>query len=144
MKHGVLRSIAHNIADSFACGFAAGGYTGAYVYGEIETTGQSVTVDFLKGTTSGGRISTGTKRAVQACTEALPDLCAKHRALVTDFTELTATYYRTPLGPRFIVTVADHSGRRSRTEYQGWASSRIRVLDGLGRIRRTPIFNFRE
>ena len=63
-------------------------------------------------------------------------ICVKSTASPTVFRELTVRYSVDAHGRRFVVTVEDHQGRRVADEYVGIASRRIRILDGLGRVRR--------
>lgn len=129
MKHGELRSIAHNIADSLASGI--GLLIGAYeldVFGEAaRSPDRALTVDFLAGTVSGGEVSAELARAVRLYRDALPGLCAKHRTTPAAFRELAARYQASATGNRFTVTIEDQRGRRSSTGYAGTPGRRVRT-----------------
>ncbi|HXP73987.1 MAG TPA: hypothetical protein VN823_07560 [Stellaceae bacterium] len=137
MKFDDLRSIAHNIADSLASGI--GLLIGVYqmdVFGEAARSPEGfITVDFLTGTSSGGKVSPSLARAICRYREGLADLCRKHRASPAAFRELTVRYSPYGRGGRFVVTVEDQRGRRSVDEYEAWPGRRIRTFDHLGRIR---------
>ena len=92
MKHATLRSIAHNIADSLGSG--VGLMIGVYeidIYGEAAAAPSGwIVVDFLAGQVVEGTPSEHLKKAVGMYRDALPRLCAKHGASVSDFRELIA------------------------------------------------------
>jgi hypothetical protein len=146
VKYDELRSISHNIAASLADGAAL--LIGAYdldVFGEASQSPEGfITVDFLSGSTSGGKPSKRLAKAVKSFREALPGLCEKHGATASAFAELTARYSSTPSGNRFTVTVADRAGRRTMTEYGGHDGQRVKVLDGEGRLRPKPVRRITE
>lgn len=141
MKHDVLRSVAHNIAASLASGI--GLLIGVYDFNVFEDVRRSaaghITVDFLTGTTSGGRPSQKLAKAIQLYRDALPNFCQKHGVIASDFVLLTARYWVTATAVRFSVTLADRLGRSTCTDYEGYGGARLRVLDGEGRIRPRPI-----
>jgi hypothetical protein len=137
MKHANLRSIAHNIADSLGSGI--GLMVGVYeidVYGEAAAApnGQIV-VDFLAGQIVEGTPSERLKKIVGLYREALPGLCAKHGASVSDFRELVVRYSAATL---FDVTIEDSHGRRTTAEYAGIPAQRQMIVDGLKRVRPKP------
>jgi hypothetical protein len=138
MKFDELRSIGHNIADSLASGI--GLLVGVYemdVFGEARRSpARCIVVDFLSGKIVEGKASPSLARAIALYGQALPGLCEKHRASPAMFRELSARYSADAHGPRFVVTVEDHRGRRVVDEYVGAPGRRIRILDHLGRIRR--------
>jgi hypothetical protein len=138
MKFGILKSIGHNIADSLACG--PGLMVGVYstdIFGEAAATPEGfIEVDFLTGAASGGKSSDDLSQALMLYAKALPDLCKRHGADVSEFRQLTARFSRDHTSVRFTVTVEDQHGRRSTDEYMGLPGRRPRVLDHLGRIRR--------
>jgi hypothetical protein len=140
MRLGILKSIGHNIADSLACGpgFLIGMYA-TDIFGEAAATPEGfIEVDFLTGAASGGKTSDELSQALTLyAKEALPDLCKRHGADVLEFRQLTARFSRDHMSVRFTVTVEDQQGRRSTDEYMGLPGSRPRVLDHLGRVRRT-------
>jgi hypothetical protein len=141
MKHGKLRSIAHNLADSLACGngFLVGHY-GMDVFGEAAVSdGGFFAVDFLTGKIVEGQVSESLARGIALYSNALPELCARHDTVVSEFSELFVRYTVTNIGKGFAVTIADRSGRRSTTDYQGIDSQRAKVLDDEGRLRRKPV-----
>jgi hypothetical protein len=138
MKLADLRSIGHNIADSLACGngFLVGLY-GTDIFGEARRSPERcITIDFVSGKVVSGRASRSLAGAIALYADALADLCKKHGTSHTVFRELTVRYSGDAHGRRFVVTVEDHQGRRVADEYVGIASRRIRILDGLGRVRR--------
>ena len=141
MKHDDLRSIGHNIGASLASG--VGLMVGMYelnVFGEAARSKEGfITIDFLNGTTSGGKPSSYLARAVEKYRDALPRLCAKHRVPSAAFVELTARYFRDRFHGVFVLTVADRSGRRTVTEYAGFDGQRVKFLDQEGRLRPKPI-----
>ena len=81
MKHNQLRAIGHNIADSLASGVCL--LIGCYdidVIGEARKSSEGfITVDFLKGITSGGPASETLAKAVTLYRGALLTLCERHR-----------------------------------------------------------------
>jgi hypothetical protein len=141
MKHDELRSVAHNLAHSLASGI--GLLIGAYdldVFAEAGATPEGyLTVDFLKGVVFDRQPSEKLAKAIASYKEALPSLCEKQGGSVSEFRELTVRYYGRSEGRRFVVTVQDQNGKRSSTDYEGSPGHRIRVLDGLGRIRSSPV-----
>ena len=138
MKHAVLTSIGHNIADSLASGI--GLLIGVYemdVFGEAARSPEAfIEVDFLTGGTSGAMPSPGLARAIQLYAEALPGLCDRQGAAVSDFRRLVARYSGGWSAPRFVVEVEDRLGKTSRDPYIGAPGARPKVLDPLGRVRR--------
>jgi len=141
MKHGNLRSVAHNIAASLASGI--GLLIGMYdfdVFAEAKKeTGRVITVDFLTGTISGGDTSPELARAVQQYREVLPDFCMKHGVPVSAYKELTARYFVADFQPRFTVTVRDQSDHGTTTEYAAYDGGRVEIVDGEGRRRSKPV-----
>jgi len=147
MKFGKLKSIAHNVADSLASGI--GLLIGHYemdIFGEAAESAEGyILVDFLAGTTSGGRTSEYLAQAILLYRSALPDLCKRQGVDVGAFRVLAARYSSDPLGKKFLVTIEDSNGRRSNDEYFGVPGKRATELDQLGRLRpkrvRTPPSN---
>jgi hypothetical protein len=140
MKLGTLKSVGHNIADSLANGI--GLMIGVYemdVFGEATATPQGyIEVDFLTGEASGGKPSIELARALKLYAQALPDLCNRQGVEASDFHHLSARFsVLSPMFKRFTVTVEDSQGRRSTDEYEGVPGKRPKVLDHLGRVRRT-------
>ena len=138
MKHDELRSIAHNLADSFASGIGLPiGIFATDVFGEARRSPESlITIDFLTGTLVAGRASPSLAKAVSHYCDFLTDLCAKHRASVSQFRMLTASYSNEGHGRRVVVTVEDSEGRLSIDEYIGGSPLRhIRTVDNVGRVR---------
>ncbi|MGE3149922.1 MAG: hypothetical protein AB7K04_12735 [Pseudorhodoplanes sp.] len=139
MKFGELKSIGHNIADSLASGI--GLMIGVYqmdVFGEAAASPEGyIEVDFLTGAASGGKPSSALARAFCLHAQALPDLCKRHGVEASDFRQLTARFSMTWLVRRFVVTVEDQEGRVSTDHYEGVPGKRPKVLDHLGRIRKT-------
>jgi hypothetical protein len=142
MKFDELRSIAHDIADSLASGngFLVGVYT-MDIFGEARRSSEGfIAVDFLTGTSKGGKPSSDLEEAIWLYKDALIELCGKHGASPSAFKELSARYSSDMSGLisgwRYLVTVADHQGHRSVDEYVGAPGTRPKVLDSRGRIRR--------
>lgn len=137
MKFGELKSIGHNIADSLGSGI--GLMIGVYemdIFGEAANSPEGyITVDFLRGTTSGARPSLSLAKAISLYSEALGELCRKHGTAPEAFSELKARFSLDSHGRRFVVTVGDCNGRRSTDEYLGLPGQRVMELDELGRIR---------
>jgi hypothetical protein len=122
MKFGILKSIGHNIADSLACGPGLLiGLNSADIFGEAAATPEGfIEVDFLTGTASVGKVSDDLARALTLYTkEALPGLCARQAAAVSEFRQLRARFSSDHTSVRFTVTVEDQSGRRSTDDYMG-------------------------
>jgi hypothetical protein len=138
MKHAKMRSVAHNIADSLASGI--GLLIGVYdidIFGEArQIPGLQMTIDFLTGKIVEGSASEALTEAVARYRDALPDLCEKSGGSVDEFKELTARFWSDAVDSYFCVTIEDHDGRRSITEYVGISGRRVKVLDRFGRIRR--------
>lgn len=137
MRFGELKSIGHNIADSLASGI--GLLIGVYetdIFGEAGRSAEGyILVDFLTGTTSGGKPSETLARAISRYAEALHGLCEKHGTEVGAFAELTVRYSSDQLHRRFVVTIEDRNGRRSSDEFVGMPGRRAKDLDALGRVR---------
>ncbi|MGK9166417.1 hypothetical protein KXR53_08980 [Inquilinus limosus] len=136
-KFDELRSIGHNTADSLGSGicFLIGIYD-VDVFDEVRNAPEGfITVDFLTGTTSGGRPSQSLARAVTLYRDALAGLCEKHGTNPSAFRKLTARYSVDWCGPSFAVTVVDQQGRSSVDRYVGRPGRRPKVLDPLGRLR---------
>jgi len=138
MKFDALRAIAHNIADSLASG--VGLLIGFYetdVFGEAARSAERfITVDFLTGSSEGGKPSPSLAHAIAHYRAALADLCARHGTSPAAFRELTARYSTDSHGRRFVVTVVDRREHRSVDEYVVVPGRRVRTLDPLGRVRR--------
>jgi hypothetical protein len=129
MKFGELKSIGHNIADSLASGI--GLLIGVYstdVFGEALASPEGfITVDFLTGTTRGGKPSNGLRKAVSLYRDALSKLCERHGVEVSSFKTLTAQYgVDAVYGSQFTVTVEDQTGRTSVDQYFGMGGRRVR------------------
>lgn len=124
------------MADSLASGvgFLIGMY-GTAVFGEARKNRAGfLKVDFLNGTIQGDA-SASLARAVNLYRDALPLLCEKHGASISDLRELTARYSVDAVGDSVLVTVEDQNGRRSHDEYIGVPLRHIQITDSLGRIR---------
>jgi hypothetical protein len=137
MKFDELRSIAHNIADSLASGVGLPiGCHGTDVFGEARKSPEGfITVDFLTGTSSGGRPSQQLAGAITKYKGAFAALCKKHGTSASVFRELRVRYWRDRWGPRYLVSVSAVNGRCCNDEYAGFPAKRIKVLDQLGRVR---------
>jgi hypothetical protein len=137
MKHDELRSIAHNIADSLASGI--GLLIGVYdtdIFREAKESQEGyITVDFLRGTAEGAVPSKSLAKAIKLYSEALPDLCERHGGSILFFQSLTARYECDALNRHVTITIEDKNGRRSTNEYVGVPLSKMKTIDGLGRVR---------
>jgi hypothetical protein len=142
MKCGVLRSIGHNIVYSLAsgCGLLVGVYEMDVFVEAARSAEGFITVDFLTGTSTGGTPSPALARAVALYREGVAILCAKEGVSPSAFNVLTARYWTdnlgVHLGRRFLVIIEDDKGRQAIDEYTGASGSRVRTIDGLGRLRR--------
>jgi len=130
MKFGELKSIGHNIADSLASGI--GLLISVHemdIFGEASGSREGyITVDFLTGTTEGGKPSKTLAKAVSEYRDALIKLCERHGVAVSSFKMLTARYgVDAVYGGHFTVTVEDQKGRRSVDQYLGIGGRRIRT-----------------
>jgi hypothetical protein len=146
MKFGALKSIGHNIADSLASGICLMiGYYETDIFGEAARSREGyILVNFLSGTSSGGKTSESLARAIALYAEELHSLCGRHGTDMSAFRELTARYSMDFLGRQFVVTVEDHTGRRSTDEFLGIPGRRRMELDERGRVRpKRTIFNQR-
>ena len=140
MKHDRLCAIGHNLADSMASGLAfVIGYHPMDVFGEAASSpGGVIEVDFIKGGILRGEASENLKAAAARFAEALPLFCQENGAEAGDFAVLSASFEATALEQRVLLAVTDRNGHSSTTEYAGVPLKRVRVLDSLGRIRKTP------
>jgi hypothetical protein len=140
MKHDRLCAIGHNLADSMASGLAfVIGYHPMDVFGEAASSpGGVIEVDFLKGGIVRGEASENLKAAAARFAEVLPVFCQQNGAEAEDFVALSAAFEATALQRRVLLVITDRNGHSSTTEYAGRPLKRVRVLDSLGRIRRTP------
>lgn len=140
MKHGRLCAIGHNLADSLASGLSfVIGYHPTDVFGEAADSPEgAMEVDFLHGRIVRGNASENLVLAARRFAERLPAFCRENGADVADFEILSAVFETAAFDRRVLVTVKDREGRQSVTEYTGLPLERVKVLDGLGRIRRTP------
>jgi len=140
MKHADLRSIAHNVADSFASGIGLlVGYCEYDIFGEARRSRERfITVDFLNGTTTGGKASASLTRVIDLYRKALPDFCKKHGASISNFRQLKGTYSADRVGRLVVVKIEDDKGRHSSDRYVGIPLRRIKKLDSLGRVRTQP------
>jgi hypothetical protein len=140
MKHAVLRSIVHNVADSLGSGVGLMiGCYGMDIYGEAQRspTG-AITVDFLEATVIEGDLSASLANSVALYRAALAGQCLKEGGSIDDVVEAKARFWPDLRGGRFSVTVSGKDGRRSTTEYVGTPGQRVKILDGLGRVRPKP------
>lgn len=129
MKFGELKSIAHNLADSFASGLRLlVGYYGMDIFAEASATPEGyITVDFLTGTTSGGRPSATTAEAISQSSVGLMELCRRHHTEPGAFQTLTVRYAVSAIhGGHFTVTVVDQKGQRSVDQFVGHPGRRVR------------------
>jgi len=137
MKIGTLRAIAHNVADSLGSGI--GLLIGVYemdVFGEAKKSpGGVISVDFLAGKVTRGKVSRALSAAIAKYRKVLPTLCAKHGASIDDFKMLAASYSTDTINRRTIVRIRDRIGRCYVDEYVGTPARHVKVTDRLGRIR---------
>jgi hypothetical protein len=140
MKHDRLCAIAHNFADSMASGLGfVVGYCSTEVFKEAAASPDGVIeIDFLRGHVVRGSASHDLKDAAVIFGQAFPAFCKKNGAEATDFETFLAAFDTRGGRRRTVLTIADDNGRRSLTEYDGVPLKRLRVRDGLGRIRRKP------
>lgn len=130
MRHADLKAVGHNIADSLASGVGLmiGLYhTNVFAEASAEPPG-FIEVDFLGGNSTGSPVSQSFSKGVALYSkEALPALCEKHGVDLKQVRTIQARYSVHPVyGPRFIVTVEDHRGRRSVEHYAGHSGRRLR------------------
>ena len=122
MRIGELTSFAHNVADSLASGicFMAGIYS-VDIHGEAAASeGGYINVDFLTGSTSGGRASKDLQHAVARFSELLPDLAKRHGIEASEIAVFSVRFGTDKVaGPHFLVTVETSDGRRSVDQYAG-------------------------
>jgi len=140
MKHDRLCAIGHNLADSMASGLAfVIGYHSMDVFGEATSSpGGVIEVDFLKGAIVRGVASENLKAAASRFAQVLPVFCQENGAEAADFMALSAAFEATALERRVLLFITDRNGHSSTTEYAGVPLKRLRVLESLGRIRKTP------
>ncbi|NIJ43252.1 hypothetical protein FHS78_003564 [Parvibaculum indicum] len=138
MRHGKLRSIAHNIATSLTSDASLLFGVGGEIYDGIEGKPEGyIIVDFLTGTSSGARPSLGADGRICAAPAILNELCRKHGTSIWFFKELTARYVGSGTNAYFTVTVEDRMGKRTVEEFHRFGH-RVRIVDSLGRIRPKP------
>lgn len=138
MRHGTLRSIGHNIATSLTSYASLLFGIGEDIYQGIEGRPEGyITVDFLKGTSSGAQPSPYVAKRISAAPAILNDLCRKHGTSIWFFEELTARYVGSGTNAYFTVTVEDRMGKRTVEEFNRFGR-RVRIVDSLGRIRPKP------
>lgn len=119
-------------------GFVIGHYP-MDVFGEAASSPEAlIEVDFLNGRVVRGKPSGSLEIAATLFAKALPEFCESNGAKASDFKVLSATFDATSLGQRVLLSITDQSGRSSTTEYRGVPLKRLKVLDGLGRIRKKP------
>ena len=132
MKFGELKSIAHNIADSLESGIGLlNGVGGTDIFSEASNSPEGhITVNFLTGTSEGGKPSETLKKAIYECRGALAKLCERHGAEMAAFKMLVARFAVDKVyGGRFTVTIEDQQGRRSVDQYSGISGRRLRTRD---------------
>ncbi|MEZ5830792.1 MAG: hypothetical protein R3D05_06395 [Dongiaceae bacterium] len=139
MKFGVLKSIGHNVADSLASGVGLMiGIQFTDIFAETAAGSEGfIEVDFLTGAVLAGKPSQDLSLALKRYAEALPELCKRQGADVSEFRQLGARFFGRHGSHCFTVTIEDRHGRRSTDEYVGLPGKRPKVLDHLGRVRRT-------
>jgi len=115
------------------------GYHPVDVFGEAAANSDSVIeIDFLRGEIMRGTASKNLRLAALRFAERLPSFCHENGTDVSDFEALSVTFEAAPPERRAALYVADRTGRASTTEYAGVPLKRLMVLDGLGRVRRSP------
>lgn len=139
MKFGVLKSIGHNIADSVGSGL--GFMIGVYdmdIYGEAAAIPEGcIEVDFLAGKVLQGDHSQSLAQAILLYAKELPQFCERNGASISEFRKLVVRFSCGRIASGFAVTVEDQNGRSSTDEYRGSPAERVKILDGLGRVRRS-------
>lgn len=139
MNFGDMRLIGHNIADSLA------GEAGELICGSTMDIFEQaarmpegfIEVDFLRGTVSSRPITPSLDQAIVLHGRVLPRLCDRHGGSAGEFRLLKARFSTDALSKRFVVTVADHQGRRAEDEYVGSLGADIRLLDPRLRRKRS-------
>lgn len=140
MKRTQLLSVLHNYADSLSSGLGfAARRVETDVYGEAaKCPGQSITVDFLKGTTD-QNVSRSLQDAVALYRDRFPDFCARHGTSVQAYIDARATYAIVRGMRQFSVFLTDADGRHLSADYEGTHGRRIREVDNSGRFRRRAL-----
>ena len=139
MKHDHLCAIAHNLADSLASGMCfVIGIWSTDVFGEAAAGDGLIEVDFLGGQVVRGTCSDNIRSAVKRFAEILPEFCRANGADAGDFAALSAIFDAATTDYRVLLNVTDRNGKNSITEYAGLPLKRLRVIDPLGRVRRSP------
>jgi hypothetical protein len=106
------------------------------IYGEATASPEGyIEVDFLTGSTYGGRVTRSLEDAIKLYQGELPNLCVSHRVDVSAFRKLTVRCSGRGLWQRFVVTIEDQQGHSSVDEYQGIPGTRVKVRDHMGRLR---------
>ena len=127
MKIGELTSFAHNVADSLASGICfMVGVLGVDVHGEAAASPIGhVTVDFLRGTSSGSPVSADLRFAIERYSQQLPELARRHGIDPDEIAVMTARFGTDPVaGAHFLVTVQTVDGRQSVDQYVGFPGRR--------------------
>lgn len=130
MKFGELKSIGHNIADSLASGIGLLiGYYETDIFGEASRSPEGfIVVDFLNGTSEGGRPSGSLAQAITLYRHALRNLCFRHGVEASEFKTLKVKFgVHAVYGGHFTVTVEDQKGRQSTDSYVGAPGRRVRT-----------------
>ncbi len=141
MKHGKLRSIAHNLADSLA------GYvsliTGVYDLDLYKDAGQSpngeLVIDFLNNKIISGNPSPNLIKAVSRLQPEFNRLCESEKVSRINFRNAKAHFYANEIRCGFTIIVEDNNGKITETDYSGIPAQRVFQLDSQGRRRRKPI-----
>ena len=130
MKLAELKSLGHNVADSLASGI--GLLIGVYtmdIFAEASSSAEGfIVVDFLNGTSTGGKTSAELERAITMYRDVLPTLSAKHDLEMVSIKELSARFgVDAVYGRHFTVTVESVDGKRSTDRYVGVPGRRLRT-----------------
>ncbi|MBK4215464.1 hypothetical protein JJJ17_05940 [Paracoccus caeni] len=141
MKHGDLRSVAHDIADSLASGVSL--MTGAYdltIFDDAaRSEGGMLTVDLLCGKVVNGQPSRALIDAVARIPAEFDRLCRARGASKADCRRAMAYFYYRRVDHGITLVVEDSRGKVTETDYSGIPAHRVTELDALGRRRRKPV-----
>lgn len=130
MKLSELKCLGHNFADSFASGI--GLLVGVYamdVFAEAAASDAGyIEVNFLHASATGSPVSATLRGAIKSYSNALPELCKKHRIDPSQIKTLIARFGTDSVyGPHFTVSVESIDGRSSTDRYIGFPGKRMRT-----------------
>ncbi len=141
MKHGKLRSIAHNLADSLA-GYV-GLITGVYDLDLYKDAARSpdgeLVIDLLNNKIISGKPSPNHIEAVSRLRPEFNRLCETEKVSRSSFCNAIARFHANKVRYGFTIIVEDDNGKITETDYTGIPARRVFQLDSLGRLRRKAI-----